>query len=221
MSYPEKIAAHLSTIEQAVLNKKKAESEEWGEIIHIPIDRLVADLGCRAVIPGVAGISEPPQPEPRYEAIVTNALVVAIRTCITIHGDNNDIDSVIDGLIKNNRWRSCLNTADDAYHLVETLVTFHHNRGLYAGMHTLQASLSNDVRNVISQWLGGRLIPLEMTPIETARLFFGDAWCYLSLEYDSKHSIIALIRRERPPFMPGLLPAHLEPKSLLLPGLSI
>jgi hypothetical protein len=222
MSYPAKIALRFAAIEMAILQQIQANKEDMGEYVHIPLGELATDLGCRSGLPNDLRVSTPPQPKPEDEDLVVTSLISALRTSVDRYCDDTDKESIIDGLLRNDRWRACLNTPEDAYCLAQVLIMFFHNMDLEEGYLTFRASMAEGVRDAVSQWIRPRELPAKMSAMEMARLLFGVAWCELRLESNAtKWEINPIIRSDRPPFMPGLLAAHLEADVLPLPTMSL
>jgi hypothetical protein len=223
MKYPHQIAVRLAAIRRSVHDHAQAEAEGNGQYIYIPLDDLTAKLGCRTVA-HCQSVYVTLQPGLEYEDLVTASLLTALRisVSITTPDGENSRDSVMDGLLRNNRWRACLSTSDDAYCLVQLFVSFFDNLQRDSGASTLRSSLTSDARDAIAQWVLPREMPNQMSALETVRLVFGPAWCAVCLPEDAtKWDINLLIRKERPPFMPGLLPVHLDHESLPLPVMSL
>jgi hypothetical protein len=228
LSYPEKIAARFAAIHEAVRQQVEADKDEMGEYINVPIVPLATELGCRSAIEVLSAeigrpvrIHNPTQPDPVYEDLVSRALLEVLRISYTAHADHEARDSVLDGMLLKNRWRLCLETQDDAYRFAETLVTFHYNLQEDSGYRTFRTTIAPDVRNAVVQWVSPRFVPEQLTVLEIARLMLGSAWCDLRLDNEpTRWAVNKLIWAERPPFMPGLLPAHLEADGVLLTGMA-
>lgn len=168
-----------------------------------------------------------------HEALIGETLALALDTCAReaafIEQGNDDIDfSLLDGLSKHRRYLSCFNTEEGSYHLALLLFNVtertrrsaadpdqHGNRDNY--LFAMDKAGSEAFCRLVNDWLKPAKPFLKTPSTEILmRVLFGDALCDL-VGSDVAHSMVR--SGMRPPFMPGLLPAHLESAPHPLPGL--
>lgn len=121
-----------------------------------------------------------------------------------------DVSSLVAGLNRNNCWGECLNRPDDAYALVLAVMIY---IDMYHTEFELDVVVEPDVCELLTSWLR----PSEPwtkipTALEVCQHMFGEAWSGLASAEEAVDLIIYEVRRQRPPFLPGLCPL-LEPES--------
>jgi hypothetical protein len=217
MTYAEKIASLLSDMDSAMDLQSDSSA--------IDLNEITRALGCRywEADPTRSGadIFTPRCPDAVHEAIVSHALLEIFRVNAACDNDDDISDSILDGLLINERWRLCLTNPKDACHFVEMLAIFYLGFNPHYSAHTvLKAAMLKDVHKLTQKWLGFDGAPSELTPTALPRLAFGEAWCGLFLTEGMPFSeIFYIVDAQMPPFMPGLLPAHLESTALPLPSM--
>jgi hypothetical protein len=220
MNYSTKITRLLADVSLAVSLNDDFEEIDLAEI--------AAALGCRSWVAGRRGvrntprINTPKKPDARYEALVSQALLEVFEANADAENDDAMSDTVLDGLLINDRWRMCINTAYDAYSFVRMLAIFYLGfTPLYASTNPLQDDMLRAVNRVTREWLRVDVAAAEMTVDAITRLAFGNVWCDLFLSESMSFSdVFEIVYAQAPPFMPGLLP-HLEQAAIDLPSMSV
>lgn len=199
------------------------------------LDSLWYALGCPYAAPSgwrKETPVEPPQPDPSHEAIIVKTLVYALhleQPLLTSEPPNNNI-SLLGGLLRQDRWQSCLHSHTTAIELAASLTAFWESRPKTSTVETLLRKISVQVCAVLNEWLkpvtpfSGDPLGGPATTYDIARAMFGDAWCAIALSglSDDQHwQISEIIQSQRPPFLPGLLSADLETEYALLPVLEV
>lgn len=182
---------------------------------------LSALIGCCYTTKDLRGrsyVETPDQPGPEHEQLVTSILLRALRRYAPLsYATQENLFSALHGLCKNERWRECLRTMDDAYDFAAALYLF----ALCAREGYTQFmvdAIEIEVLAVVNDWT--RLPAAQLTWRTLPNTLFGDIWCDLFLNSDDGRfvDVVELIRTTRPQLVPGLLPAHMEPADTILPG---
>jgi hypothetical protein len=166
----------------------------------------------------------PPQPNPVYEPLILQTLLTALRYHAGARNDDSNGESILNGLLRNNRWRACLESLDDAYKFVAVVACFYANFEsgiLNNNKNDLQSHNIEPLKKVIVEWLGVSAAESEkMTKMLFLRQTFGNLWCEFALSENMPlWDILPIISAVRPPFVTGLLPAQLETAAQTLPCL--
>jgi hypothetical protein len=210
MTYEEQIAsflhAHLTTAEPNAL----------------PI--LAQALGCRTrKLLWSCNDDAPTQPDLIFEPLVVETLLTALRHHIGSRNDDSNGESILNGLLKNNRWRACLESIEDAYNFVFIVAcsyTHFENDKNRKNKNELQAHNIEPLRKVVIKWFG--LSEAEGEHMTTALFLertFGSLWCEFALAEDMLlGDIVKIVSDVHPPFMPDVLPAHFQLVSQPLPS---
>lgn len=182
------------------------------------IESLVAALGCSYSDSDSASLHVPNQPDPSNEYLVQATLLQAIRWHSTVDGYISDGIALLEGLIRNDRWRQCLKNTNDAVVLSALLMDFAVGEK-YAGK--LHALVSPGVCGILNSWLlPPSPIEAPLSPTELARALFGDAWYDISIGHCSDELTVGrFVLSSKPPFRPGLLADHLNDHVQQLPDL--
>jgi hypothetical protein len=192
---------------------------------------LFAALGCTHLthLPARQDVLvKPDQPEPMYEKLVTQTLIELMHfqlkhpSAIT----SENILTLLDGLLKENRWRACLQDMDTATDFA-ILLAYFWNASMASGAGVdLLNSVIPRVCEVLNEWVrpanpfkpfdGGRPVTYDL-----ASEIFGSTWCALALDGHniSIWSTALIIHEQRPPVLAKLLPSHLQPTAVALPSL--
>jgi hypothetical protein len=195
----------------------------------LPITYLLDALGCRHLAGTTDGyhFSSPCQPPVENEQLVRRTLVMALQTHVEIDGLRDDGFSILDGLSRNERWRECLETMEDAYNLVLLLLDFIEalsNPEPVVEKAKFLCGVESGAVCILEQWLSPLAPGAQGYTLPTSKALcpalFGSAWCELVLgPPDANWNDRGMIYTHRPPFLPGLLPAHLEAADLPLPDM--
>lgn len=171
--------------------------------------QLAGLLGCRHMefleYDGVWRMAHPGQPEVTHESLTADTLRNLLR------GDNSN-PILLGGLCTRERWRACLKSEEDAYHLVAALLNYaladsQFNPG------PLIRQIRDDVHNLMSDWFGVSVGNGGVAlPGQIAQALFGDIWWDLVVAPSGAlmdaQKLIPLIATTRPAFRPGLLPVQ-------------
>jgi hypothetical protein len=172
----------------------------------------------------------PPQPAPAHEDLVVKTLLLAmhLQTPLTIVEPPDNVASILDGLLRHDRWRHCLGSHGTAIEFATLLTAFSESAAGSTCCRILLRQVAVPVCSVLNAWLKPEA-PFSGGPVEgpaaaykMALAMFGDAWCALALSglTDEQHwKIPQIILAQRPPFLPGLLPEHLTQANFSLPVL--
>lgn len=182
------------------------------------IEALVAALGCRHSNRTDDAFCVPEQPSPLDEPVVQAALQHSVRWHSAEGGHSVDGIALVDGLIKNGRWRQCLASTDDAIALTILLMDFAIIEDYDRYLH---AALKPGACAILNEWLSpSNPITEPLQPAALARLFFGDAWCDISFHAgEAECQIGTYVSQSRPPFLPGILGRQLYDYPEQLPEL--
>jgi hypothetical protein len=152
----------------------------------------------------------PHQPDEASEQLVVKTLIEALR--IATFGPIGDYYrySILSGLLRNNRWRTCLESVDSALHFTMAIACH------YVGWDdadpaedSLQGAIAKPLRTVVNEWLGvGSSNVARLTEMTILRAAFGEFWCDFALGPDMHFSDAApIVLSTRPSFMPGVVSA--------------
>jgi hypothetical protein len=186
---------------------------------------LLSLLGCKTiqVIRSVWAVVAGTPPPPEHEALVTRTLLQAVRWTITetVPGSATHADrySLLEGLCTNNRWRACLDNADDALAFVGLLVDFNdsmHTHPLLPGGGarrviglSLRLRVTPPLCTVLNEWLmPAHLFEVFPRNKALASALLVDAWGDINIGISALDSTAmrALLLDEGAPFRTGLLP---------------
>jgi hypothetical protein len=192
------------------------------------IEPLTQALGCMTCVYVDDGWSlvDPPQPPEGSEAVVRNALSLAMRIPNVAFGkDCSSTFAVLDGLSKKQRWRMCLQNTDDAFTLATMLISYvcqRRNENLAYSVRQHRNAIEDSVLAIINEWAKpnddfGCFSSRE----QLAHLLFGDVWCDLFLlgEKLDQYQFMDRIASLHPPIRLDLLPPELHPGIEVLPVL--
>lgn len=183
--------------------------------------RLAHFMGCRNLIYANGyRLVAPEQPRSNCEDVTRAALVVMLMHIDGV-GPDSDIRglSVLDGLLRNDRWRACLETPSGAYAFVAlaarvialpdaSAMAVISSEKDWLELHMETTFLAGDV---LKEWL---LPPSEarmLSPRMLAAALFGEAWCNIVIDGVRNLRLDRVIAETRPPFVHGLLPNQPAP----------
>lgn len=181
---------------------------------------LLSVLGC-SHLDGDTSFEQPPACE---ELLVTNTLLHALHWYCDVQGHMVDGVLILDGLLRGQRWKSCLTSTRGAICLTIVLLEFFNGRdsdGYFSYAKGLRSRMLPGVLSLLNEWLRP-VVPLKEPSSVDVLLpsLFGAAWCTIHLTDDSDlWNARLMILNHQPPFVPGLLPAHLTPCAQMLPDL--
>lgn len=200
-----------------------------------PVTELLGALGCchlKAKFP-FSNVVQSSQTSLEDEPLVRETLVLTLRSHVEKDGVRFDGYAILEGLSRRERWRDCLFTLDDAYNLTLLLLDF------MAAVETgeddtektrfLQAVLPGAFQILWEwthspEWKMWDKSALEIPgSLQICRAFFGSAWCDLVLCPPGTKfwNDRGMISSHRPPFLPGLLPEHLDAAVVPLPDMDL
>lgn len=190
---------------------------------------LTAALGCTFLgyQNQIFEVHKAEQPSLEYESLVAGTLVSALEahaTVVALYGDEDELApetiSILDGLSRNDRWRSCLQDEGRSYDLALALLLMSAESEGSNLIGKLYAMTAPGVVNMLNDWLAPAS-PLTAIPPagELARAFFGDVWCEIALVEGGAEVIVPAIRLQRPPFKAGLLSIDMNVHAVPLPTL--
>lgn len=190
---------------------------------------LLAKLGCRCLCSEGRTWSneEFEQPDVVHENLVKNTLLEALIFKFEYPVGNTWFDqfALLDGLARNERWKACLHTAENAHMFAALLLDgaqLVQKLQKHPAHDLLAQSLIPSVCEILNTWLIPE-VPFEVYPPAgvIAQNMFGDAWycTVLNSEFGIRltpKEVIAM----RPPFVQRLV--MYEPDlGLVLPGMGL
>jgi hypothetical protein len=224
MTYPLHIAA---------LYQKHVTDEAPGGIA-----TLLSALGCQHIVHGneigrihsTDTLITPDQPAAEFEPLIRTTLVRTLHPHVNRAGPVGTADdlSLMDGLLRNNRWKACLQTRETAFDLGLLLLYFFEVHTNTVSGQRLFSNVGSLVSDVANAWLRPEISFVMYDDIRTASYqlaleLFGEAWGTIALSETSNDpaSIPMIIRTQRPAIMEYLLPPHLHQAPVPLPSLEI
>jgi hypothetical protein len=199
------------------------------------LNPLLSMLGCRYVAEGRDGVKILFSPEiflDEYESLIVPALIEALLSQARRPGGGapENCMAILDGLLKNERWRACLKSTDTAMALAIMLVDLMDAVPYSAAGSTLRDSVLPPFYGMLNEWLRPTAPfdpnePRDMFKhmFKLVRAMFGDHWCDIALsgpeEMEKPWEVPGIIRATRPEFLPGLLPDVVIPIAATLPPL--
>lgn len=168
---------------------------------------------------GTWRLIQPLRPNALFSDLVLDTLVRAMRFVVSEDCRAEPYAggaSVLSGIVSGTRSPDFFTTLDDAYYFVLLLLSC---AKVYP--YSWSSPAFNRLRNEVSchagayltQWLKP-IVPFQKIPqgAVLAEALFGAAWCSLMLDTDRLDGweVGLVIMHQRPPFLPGLLPAALE-----------
>lgn len=192
--------------------------------------QLATLLGCRHPATrypsaGYVTAVEPGQPDSSFESVTRSALLTMLRQYDSTIIVNEDIAQVIgDGLVRNGRWRACLDDIDSAYKFADLLLrvfeSFMVRRPRQSAVKDLHHVLRGDLGVVLKAWLAPYGLAQPNNRQELAKTMFGELWFDLVLsDLKPRDSIAEIVRVTRPRFIAGLVPAQKAVEQYALPTL--
>lgn len=196
-------------------------------------EKLFAALGCRHIARNAMGedvVISPRQPDQADESFAQKILVNLLHTRLHQHqhqpgkpGTADDL-ALMDGLFRNDRWRSCLQSPEAAFDLgLLILYYWEVDTNTDAG-HDMLEVVGPAITEVINTWLADsprvKNSDRGTSSLDIAVALFGEPWCTIALgEVWSPSEIPLIIRDQRPPVRESLLPQHLHQIVTMLPTL--
>jgi hypothetical protein len=201
--------------------------------------RLLGALGCRYV----AGIPSdnmqlitPSQPGDAHEALIARTLSTLLHDHLErfIVLDAEHCYSIMDGLCRNKRWRTCLTSSVQAADLATLLIHYSHVGPNCADGRRLLTAVEPHACDLLKEWLDidvpyaeppGNLSTATTRSVTylLAQALYGDVWCSLAIEDmdDRTGGVPGLIRAQNPPVQQHLLSAAARPTAEELPAMGI
>lgn len=161
-----------------------------------------------------------------HEVIVTNAWDTALVSYGRTSGAATYAEqSILTGLLKNDRWRTLFQCEDNAYAFVIVLARYVRKGEPGQTKPTVDRDAYQDLlfkaHTAMAPWFGPGIELGAFTSLDLACALFGDAWC--AFVYESCSDRIALedvVASTRPPFAAGRLAASLSQAAHPLPELA-
>lgn len=196
-TYPEQIAALVAWY-MAPVNSKQS------------ITPLMNALGASHV-----ACTEAPQPDPEHEDLVRQTLLQTLHWHLSFDriSDHDTSLSLLSGLRTNDRWKTCLTTAEDAYALAALLVSITDvcvdvNKAFFKTP-PWRRQANAFVRSVLGEWIApAKLSPRVLTLDAVTDALFGTVWTQLVLRNleSTDMQAQAIVRLHQPAFQRGLCP---------------
>jgi hypothetical protein len=192
---------------------------------------LAAAMGCHNVDMRSSGpvVEELADLDPAHEGLVRKVL----SRWLLHRRSGRELDniSMVDGFVRNERWRDCIQDNERAYRFATALICFamsreDYLRGRFESAPNFKARLafwalvSPGAIAQVNEWLRPEQ-PFTEYPSSTEliKLVFGTAWYDLAglVPFNDMDQVHDIIQAHRPPFLPGLLPVQLEQEVVALP----
>lgn len=201
-----------------------------------PVTDLLSALGCCHLKPKFpfSHMVDPAQPPRSDESLVRRTLVAALRSHVEKDGVRDDGFAILEGLSRNERWRECLSTTDDAYNLSLLLLDFISSVEIGetdSEKARFLVAVKPGACSIFYDWVGSSGLgsdtpfgaPELPTCMQVCRALFGSAWCDLVLCPPGTKfwNDRGMISTHKPPFRPGLLPDHLDQHAAPLPDMDL
>jgi hypothetical protein len=182
---------------------------------------LLTTLGCRVMMEDGrrTHLVEGRQPHFSQESLVAATLIKAMHWHREWDSANIQFaGALLDGLARNERWRLCLDSVDDAYYLASLLIKLTYLATPADGPGTddnekqLHDLLNPAIRTIACGWLDRPVESAFLSMDELTRALFGDAWCHLVLQDKPMlyMMVTKIILAYLPVFLPGLCPRQDE-----------
>lgn len=169
------------------------------------LETLASWLGC-AHTSASRGycVANPEQPYEECEPVVLEALFALlyarnINTALSVELDH----VLLDGLLRNERWRLQADNDTFLYEFVALVTRFCDYTApakFESGLHARRNKMRDEVAKVLNRWSG----PLESSPKlsseSVADVFFGEAWVSIVRNVEGPGQIGDIILSKRPPF---------------------
>jgi hypothetical protein len=173
--------------------------------------KLWSLLGCLHFERGRSIDSDPwllvagDEPNTEQEKLASQTLSILLLDVMK----NDDGFSLLDGLSKNDRWKTCLMTLESGHALSGWLMHFSicHRKTMAPPMPRMFEMMQPALCTLLNDWTQP-CIPYTDFPAPNvlAQSLFGSAWCGLFLKDDFDTGYFkSLISSTRAPFLPGLL----------------
>jgi hypothetical protein len=191
----------------------------------VPVAKL---LGCQFLLSRFPDYELRAQEQPSYqhESVVREALVLLTSRHDSTVEDGLFIGlSILDGLLRHERWRACLTTPERARGLTMLVAGVFDvkNRPDYEkskAKRTFLQGMTDETQEMLNAWLA----PAGPAEVFSERSFasklFGEPWCCIVFDSLPKAMRFDLtIEATAPPFLPGLLDTTETYVALTLPSL--
>lgn len=189
---------------------------------HVP---LLTALGCCTPVRnlGCWTISTSIAPKPGNENLVRNVLRQVLGLAAANLWSYTDNFALLNGLIRNLRWRDCLANSDDAHSLAALCLWHATDRSdTSPGARALRVTVTKWLAELLNEWIRPA-VPYKECPdaFEIAQALFGEAWYHLCVAPMGVRSIdiAAHVFDTRPPFIPGLVTFDVDAADVSLPSL--
>lgn len=187
----------------------------------VQIVALLVALGCRLIYePLHLWMDEPDQPPVEAETLVRQTLAVALHAHLQSHNSPHDEFILLDGLLRNDRWRDLLEAPEKAYDFADLVLSI---CGASPEVKRLRVTIENEMSVVFLTWLGLELDTYPSAP-DLAAAMFGSAWVDLitpdyiiSPSFPEHFHVLAAMRATKPAFLPGLVTWQSKATALPLP----
>jgi hypothetical protein len=188
---------------------------EVNPVEYVSMRQLTAMLGCTAL----RDHGRPSDPTyvndiETHEPLVRSTLLELLRYNMCMPSSREaliDQYSLFDGLAKNNRWRSCLQTPASCMDLISILTRVSSLLRVQDKADVMRNNFTPNVCAILNAWVKPETLFVEMPDADMlVRTLFGDAWCDIILggnaNYMLAHNLVVTIRSTCPPLCKGLLP---------------
>jgi hypothetical protein len=191
--------------------------------------QLASILGCRHVVIEkyrsfeVIDAKDITEPSEEYESIALKALLSMLDAFDPESLMAESIGPVImDGLLKNCRWKVCLSTEQGAYAFAALAAHLHERhvamRSRMSVTRELYRVVMEDLWSVLVEWLDepGKDGPYDRRSLAAG--MFGEAWCALVVDQaETLTPVSTFILSMKPDFVAGLVPEKLYSADQALP----
>lgn len=207
---------------QIMIEEKLAQWLAMPERTAGALETMAVWLGCAHIsLSRGYCINAPEQPESECEPVVIGALVLMLRKRDPLDRIFYEIDQVVlDGLLRNDRWKKCAEDASFLYEfaaLITRFCDFTAPQKYEAAEHVRRNRLRAEVTRALTSWLEPQENAPKLGSEAVAELLFGSPWVSIMRSVGNTGQIGDLLLATRPPFRRSL--TGLQAESLDLPDL--
>jgi hypothetical protein len=218
-AYPNKIAELMSEH----IDTAMAHYTRWGQAPFRQYAPLLTALGCCTEVAtfGKSSPMEAEQPDDCFELLTSDTLVDIFHTVETLSWQAFDKYALLDGLCRNDRWRRCITTPENALLFAATVMCFVVSASDPAFCSALKP-FTPRIYKMLTDWCGiDSAEPIPLSAECVTRAMFGDAWWSVVVEPQDMITGLysSFVLTSAPEFLPGLIARENGTPNIALPDL--